>query len=187
MVPVEESPELIWDARDRQVVTGLGDVVAHDIGLGALPAVIGKWEAVRAVRALSARDSLRLRLHPHDGVHPRGARIEVKIHPLRHPQLTLIGLSGNGVVHYLYPDPLRTDPVETPTGQPFQLELEVTPPFGADHVVAVSAQSPLSALNSELGRLDGQLAARRAAELLAEAEAGAEGWQSGVLGLYTVP
>ena len=150
IVSYAQSPNLIWDAESRQVVTALGDVAARDVGLGALPAVIGKWEAVRTIRKLSARASLSLRVYPHDGAHPEGSRIEVEVDGLRHPRLTLIGLSGNGVVHYLYP--LPSDPVELPTGQPFRLELEVTPPFGADHVVAVSAQSPLDALNAELAR-----------------------------------
>ena len=185
IVSYAQSPDLVWDAESRQVVTALGDVAARDVGLVSLPAVIGKWEAVRTVRALSARASLALRVYPHDGAHPEGSRIEVEVDGPPHPRLTLIGLSGNGVVHYLYP--LPSDPAALPTGRPFNLELEVTPPFGADHVVAVSAHSPLDALNTELARLDGRPAARRAAELVAEAAAGAEGWWSGIQGLFTVP
>lgn len=45
----------------------------------------------------------------------------------------------------------------------------------------------LDALNAGLTRLDGWPAARRAAELLAEAAAGAQGWQSGIQGLFTAP
>ena len=185
MVSIEQSPDLIWDAERRQVVTGLGDVAAHDVGLAELPAVIGKWEAVRTVQTLSARASLRLRVYPHDGAHPEGARIEVEVDRLPQPRLTLIGLSGNGVVHYLYPKP--DDPVKLPIGHPFRLELWVKPPFGADHIVAVSAESPLTALNAELDGLDGRPVARRVAELLAKAAAEAEGWWSGIQGLFTVP
>ena len=185
MVPVSESPDLVWDAQGRLVVTAMGDVAAHDVGLPELPAVIGKWEAVRAIGALSARASLRLRVHPHDGAHRQGARIEVEVGGLRHPRLTLLGLSGNGIVHYLYP--LPSDPPQVPTGRPFRLELEVTPPLGADHVVAVTAGSPLHALNAELQRLDGRPEAGRAAELLAGAAAGTTGWWSGIQGLFTVP
>ena len=86
---------------------------------------------------------------------------------------------------YLYP--LPSDPVAVPTDRPFGLALEVTPPFGADHIVAVSAQSSLDALNAELRRLDGRPNARRAAALIAAAAARARGWWSGVQGLFTVP
>ena len=185
LVSQAQSPDLVWDATSLQVVTGLGDVVAHDVGLAELAEVIGKWEAVRAIREISARASLRLRVYPHDGAHREGARVEIEIDRLPHPRLTLLGLSGNGVVHYLYP--LPSDPVELPLEQPFRLELEVTRPFGADHVVAVSSDSPLTALNGALHALDGRPAARRAVELLAEAAVGTEGWWSGVQGLFTVP
>ena len=185
LVPVEASPDLVWDARARQVVTRLGDVAAYDIGPMELPATIEKWEAVDTLRRLSARASLRLRVLPHDGAHRRSARIEVAVDGLPAPRLTLLALSGNGVVHYLYP--LPSDPDAVAVDRPFRLALEVTPPFGADHVVAVSAQSSLDVLNAELRRLDGQPAARRAAALLAGAAAGARGWWSGIQGLFTVP
>ena len=184
-VSTAESPDLVWDATSRHAVTGLGDVAAHDVSLAELPEVIGKWDAVRSVRALSTRASLRLRVYPHDGAHREGARIEVEVDRLPHPRLTLLALSGNGVVHYLYP--LPGDPMAVPVGRPFSLDLKVTPPFGADHVVAVSARSSLSALNGELDALDGRPAARRAAEVLAEAAAAADGWWSGIQGLFTVP
>ena len=186
LVSIRQAPDLVWDVESGQVVTALGDVAAYGVGLAELPAVIGKREAVRTVRALSAPASLRLRVYPHDGTYRMGSRIEVEVDRLRQPRLTLIGLSGNGVVHYLYP-PEPSDPAWVPTGHPFRMELRVTPPFGADHIVTVSAESPLTELNAEFHGLDGRPAARRAAKLLAEAAAEAEGWWSGIQGLFTVP
>ena len=186
VVSEEESPDLLWDAHARQVITGMADVAAHDVDLEALPGVIDKWGAVAAVRALSARNGLRMRIDPHDGVHRRGSRITVRVEGLAHPRLTVFGLSGNGRIHYLYP--LPGDAPATLAAGSFELpEFEVTPPFGADHVVAVSAGSALDGLNAALERLDGRVAAAEAVKLLAEARAGAEGWRSGVQGLYTAP
>ena len=179
------SPDLLWDAEARQVVTGQGDIAAHEVGVAELAGVAGKWEAVGRIRAFSAGAGLRIRVLPDDGAHRSGARIEVEISGLGQPWLTLVGLSGNGRVHYLYP--LPSDPPGVPVGIPFRLALEATPPFGADHLVAVSAAGPLDALNAGLEALDGQDAARQAAELIAAAAAGAEGWRSGIQGLYTVP
>ena len=193
IVPDGAPSDLVWDVRARQVVTGMGGVAAHDVDLDALPGVVGKWVAVAAVRALSARASLRLRIAPHDGVHRGGSRIKVRVEELPHPRLTVFSLSGSGVVHYLYPRPCNLypkpcdDPADLAPGRPFALEADVTPPYGADHVVAVSAGSALDALNAGLRPLDGQVAAGRAAALLAAAKAGAAGWSSGVQGLYTAP
>ena len=186
-----EFPDLVWDAGRRQVVSAMGDVVAHEVGVAELKGVVEKWEAVRAIRDLSAHASLRLRIEPHDGVHRRGSRISVRVDGREHPRLTVFSLSGNGAVHYLYPAP--SDPMETPVDQAFELDdVEVTEPFGADHVVAVSAATSLAPLNAALKRLSCRRtpcpsAAGRAAALLAEATAGASGWSSGILGLYTEP
>ena len=185
LVSVEESPDLVWDAQTFQVITGLGDVAAHGVDLRDLPAAVGKWQAVDTIRQLSARASLRLRVYPHDGTHRRGTRIEVEITGLRHPRLTLLGLSGNGVVHYLYPRP--GDPQRVTPERPLRLPLEVTEPFGADHVVALSAAESLDRLNAALHRLDGQPAARQVADLLAAAAAGTADWWSGIQGLFTAP
>ena len=193
IVPNGTPSDLVWNPRARQVVTGMGDVAAHDVALDALPGVVGKWAAVAAVKALSARAPLRLRIvDPHDseardGVHRSGSRITVRVEGLAHPRLTVFSLSGSGRVHYLYPLPYD-DPAQLASGRPFELPtFKVTPPFGADHVVAVSAGSALDGLNAALERLDGQVAADRAAALLAAAKAGARGWSSGVQGLYTAP
>ena len=189
IVPKEESPDLIWDAGAREVVTGMGDVAAYDVGLEALPGVIEKWKAVPAVRALSARNGLRMGIDPHDGTHrfdPDSRRgITVRIEGLAHPRLTVFSLSGNGRVHYLYPQPYHS--AEVATDRPIELKTRVTPPFGADHVVAVSAGSSLDALIAALKRLDGREAAGRAVALLADAKARASGWSSGIQGLYTAP
>ena len=185
IVGADEAPDLVWDAAARQAVTALGDIAAHGVGLDSLPGVVGKQDAVRRIRALSTRASLRLRVLPHDGLHRDGAEIAVEATGLQAPRLTLIGLAGDGTVHYLYP--LPSDPASVDAVAPFRLRLAVTPPFGADHVVAVSASAPLDALNAALMRLDGRPSARRAAALLAEAAAVTQGWQSGIQGLFTAP
>ena len=180
-----DSPDLIWDTRQRHVITGLGDVAARDVDLEVLPGVIEKWKAVSAIKDLSARNSLRLRIHPNDNVHRKGRRIAVRVEELKHPRLTVFNLAGNGVVQYLYPWP--SGPAGVAIDRPYELETDVVPPFGADHVVAVSAGSSLDALNATLRDLHGRLAAGRAVKLLAEARAGASDWSSGIQGLYTAP
>ena len=185
IVSETDSPDLIWDTRQRRVITWLGDVAARDVGLEALPGVIEKWKAVSAVKTLSARNSLRLRIHPHDGVHREGHRIAVLIEGLEHPRLTVFNLAGNGVVQFLHPWPSGSAGVAI--DRPYELKTDVVPPFGADHVVAVSAGSSLDALDAALRDLHGRLAAGRAVELLAEAKAGARDWSSGIQGLYTAP
>ena len=183
MVSDKESHDFVWDAGRGDVITGLGDVAAYDMDVDDLPGVIRKWEAVRAIKALSARNSLRLRLDPHDGLHRRGARLAVRVEGLEGRWLTVFSLAGNGVVQHLHSGPSGHPTVPTDVPFRFEIETEVIPPFGADHVVAVSADSPLDALNDRLMRLDGSNAATELADVLAEAS----GWSLGIQGLYTAP
>ena len=186
-----DSPDLIWDTRQRHVITGLGDVAARDVGLEALPGVIEKQKVVSAIKALSARNSLRLQISPHDGLHRKGRRIAVLVEGLKHPRLTMFNLAGNGVVQHLW----SSGPAGVAIDRPYKLEAYVAPPFGADHVVAVSAGSSLDALDAALRVLHcvptaGRTCrptAGRALDLLTEAKAGASDWSSGVQGLYTAP
>ena len=183
IVPDTESPDLLWDTRQRHVITGMGDVAAHDVDLEALSGVVEKWKAVRAIGALSARNSLRLRIEPSDDVHREGRWIEVCIDGLKHPRLIVFNLAGNGVVQRLW----SSGPAGVAIDRPYKLEADVAPPFGADHVVAVSAGSSLDALDAAIQDLHGRLAAGRAVKLLADAKAGASEWSSGIQGLYTAP
>ena len=182
MVSDRESPDLVWDAGRGEVITGLGDVAAYDVDVEALSGVVRKWEAVRAIKALSARNSLRLRLDPGDGLHRPGARIAVRVEGSEGRWLTVFSLSGNGVLYHLYPNP-RDRPKVAADG-PVRFETEVTPPFGADHVVAVSADSPLDGLDTRLMRLDGRKAATTE---LASSLGEASGWWFGIQGVYTAP
>jgi len=184
LVSRDELPEFIWDARSLEMVSDRGDVVAHEVGPADLQAVIDKWRAVRVIQDLSARSSLAMRLFPGYGAYRDDTIYDVEVHGLRHRSLVLIMLSAKGQVHYLskHDDASRITP-----GRPFPLTLRVTEPFGADHIVAVSAASPLGLLDIELERLDGDQAARRVAGLLVAASGQATDWWSGVQGLFSIP
>ena len=184
LVSATDAPDLLWDAAALEVVSGLGDVAAYGVDLATLQSVVDKWRAVQVIEDLSSRTSLALRLIPDAGVHRAGSIYGVEVGGLRHPRLILFMLSAKGRVHYLSEpgDASRIAP-----DRPFPVKLRVTEPFGVDHLVAVSAASPLGRLDVALERLEGRRAARRVAELLVSASAGAEDWWSGVQGLYSIP
>ena len=182
----DEFPDLIWDVDRQQVVTGMGDVAAHAIGFEELPNVVDKWIAVRSIHTLSEQSSLRIRVLPHDGTHGAGSLIRVEIDDIHELGLTVLGLSGNGTVHYLYP--LPSDPKELLPEHIFNLDLKVTAPFGADHIVALSAPTVNEGFNTALARLDGLSASLDVARLLANATAVVgEDWRIGIQGLFTAP
>ncbi|MEI2780125.1 MAG: caspase family protein [Candidatus Competibacter sp.] len=185
--PDGQVPDLVWDAGKQQVLSGQGDVVAHQIADAAvLRRVVAKWRLLATVKALSASHSLRLRLEPGDGVHREGTVVSVTLDGHRHGYLTLFNLAADGTVQWLYPANPK-DSKTVPTDQSFKLldTIKVIPPFGADHLVAVVTATEPTAFQTRLRGLHGRPEAEALDRLLRETDWGS--YQMGVLGLYTAP
>jgi hypothetical protein len=178
----EQSPELIWDAGRREVVNGLGDVVATDIGPAELQGVVDKWRAITGLQQLSRTHALAMAIKPNDGAHRRGAEVALEISGLRHPYLTLFSLAGDGTLSFHFPQPDEKPTV--PVDQAVRLTFDVTPPFGADHFVAVSSPTAMPELNAALMALQGRKAGVQAVTVLARTK-GLEASQLGLQGLFT--
>jgi hypothetical protein len=183
VVSPDRSPELTWHAPSGDVVSHLGDLVARDIGADDLQGVIDKWRALDAIRDLSSVRSLVMRMRPDDGIHHLGEIIEFEISELGLQYLTMFSLSGDGTVNYLYPFPQDAPRVQA---DPYTLRLMVQPPFGADHLIAITSEEQPIALQNALGRLEGQRAGRTVPTLLQEHLSGKR-YRMGVQGLYTSP
>lgn len=182
-----QAPDLVWDAGQKQMLSGQGDVVAHQIAdAAALRQVIAKWRLLATVKALSAPHSLRLRLEPGDGLHREGTVISVTLDGHRYGYLTLFNLAADGTVQFLYPLPNK-DSKTVPTDRPFKLadSTKIISPFGADHLVAVVTPTEPAQLHTQLRGLNGRPEAEALERVLRETDWG--NYQMGVLGLYTAP
>jgi hypothetical protein len=179
-----DTPDLIWDSGTGEIITHLGDVIAHDVRQAGLQGVVDKWRALEAIRLLSEGSHLVMRILPDDSAHRLGETVGIEISGLRVPHFTLFSLSGDGTLHYHYP--YRSDPADLPLNRPYKVEFEVTPPFGADHLIAITSERVLTGLNKALSRVDGQQAARTAVALLITHLQSVD-YQMGIQGLYTAP
>jgi hypothetical protein len=188
--------DAIWDSGTHELLTTLGDIVAHDVTEARLQGALDKLVAVAVVRQLAANAGLDTRLLLHgesiddppsrdsDRTHVRGTRLAFAAAGMRYPNLILVNLGGDGTVQFLYPRP--GDPVAVNISRPYVLnDFTVTPPYGADHLVAIASEQPLTELAATLRRLDGQRAARELAALLAQLPPA--GVQVGVQGIFTAP
>jgi hypothetical protein len=174
--------DLIWDGKSRQVLSGLGEPVAHGVTLATLQPVIDKWRLLPFLKRLGALSPLRIALHPGDGRHPVGAHVKIVSEPIRHAYVTVFNLSGDGRIQFLFP----SEPHD-PTGgawrpdKPYELQLVVRLPIGADHAVVIASASPLDQLHRHL------IARPPTANLagyLNEALSGVD-YAIGIQGLYT--
>lgn len=181
---VSEQPDLIFDLNSREAVSHYGDVLARDLEERDFRAVIEKWQAMQRLGDERSGDRLSTRILPDDGTHRRGEQVSFYFSKIEQPYFALFSLSGNGTVHFHYP--LDGDPPTIPVAQPLQLPFEVTPPYGADQMIAVTSSEPLPQLIARLRQLDGTQNALAAAEATLSALRSG-GRQLGLQGLYTAP
>lgn len=178
--------DLIWNVSQAIVVSAHGDVVAYlrENTPEAIQRVLDKWVTLRTVRALSERDGLLVQVQPNDGLHLQGAQVSISFEGHRYAYLTLVNLSADGTVQYLYPR--SKDTPDIALGQPFRLRLKITPPFGADHLIAVVSPQPLGDFQHAIRVLHEQPRAAQYEAVLRQHLQGVA-YQMGVVGFYTVP
>ncbi|MBF0138471.1 MAG: caspase family protein [Magnetococcales bacterium] len=147
---------------------------------------VNKYVATEEIKRLITRNSLKMSLLPDDKLHQAGEKITFRVEGFEKTFFTLFNLASDGSVNFLYPlaNEQAKDPLEIPLGKPYELHLTVEPPYGADHIVAITSSAPLTALQQELRQMDGQKQANKVPEILRKHLSG-DGWQMGIHGLYT--
>ena len=179
-----EDADLILDLRARQAISGQGDVLARDLVRPALQTLIDKWRGLEKLKFERLGDRLTMRVLPNDGTHRQGEEMAFEIDDIRLPYLVFFSLSGDGTLNFHYP--LPDDPETLPQGRPVKVDFKVTPPYGADHIIAVASDQSLGELTALLRSLDGKPAPRPAVEaVIAVLRQGSR--QLGIQGLYTAP
>ncbi len=146
---------LAWDIRRGEVTDAGGKVVATVSGgdleaqLARVQGVIDKWTVVLALTHPSGPPGLDARVEPNAQVHHQGDRITIVIGGYRHPYFTLLNLASDGTVNFVYPVETGTlhDSLTLPPGSEYRLPLQVTPPFGADHFIAIASAAALTGLH----------------------------------------
>jgi hypothetical protein len=182
-----EDADLILDIHAGQAISGsgrVGDVLARDLVRPAWQTVIDKWRGTERLKFERLGDKLTMRVLPNDSIHRQGQEMAFEIDDIRLPYLVFFSLSGDGTLNFHYP--LPEDPETVPMGRPVRVDFKVTPPYGADHIIAVASDQTLGELTALLRSLDGKPAPRPALEaVIAVLRQGNR--QLGLQGLYTAP
>lgn len=176
--------DLIWDGATRQVVTGQGDLAAWEVDGGGVQGAVEKARFLRLVRELGRNGGLDLAALPNDLEHHRGEAAGFELRRRPHPYLLVFNVSGDGSIQLQYP--LARDSASIPVDKAFRLDFTAVPPFGADHLIAISSPVPLDGLRRELAALDGTRDLPALAGKL-RGELDGKPYALGVQGLFTVP
>jgi hypothetical protein len=187
--------ELTWDASTREVFDKLGNTQASRVAAGDLQAVVDSVRAIEAIRQITLASGLDMRLLlpgesvsaapsiASDRTHVGGTHLTLVATGREYPYFLLFNITGNGTVQFLYPL-TDADPTTITPDSPYQLPLNVSAPFGADHVVAVASAHELSELRTTLRKLDGQKEAALAAKELTRSASNPQ-VRVGMQGIFT--
>src|ERR1700730_2482310 len=175
-------PELIWDARSGDVISG-ADVVAHRVDKADLPAIIDRAATVRALKQIAARSVQPVRLIPDARLHHGGTQVEVEVDQLDDRSLLLFNIAGDGTVQMLYPH--NESDARVFDRSNYRIQIYVLGPYGADQIVAVTAPHYMSNLELALKKLDKRRTSGQIIKLLSRYAD--DRMRLGTIGVFTAP
>ena len=185
VVGQDQQADLVWDAGNGDVISRLGDVVAHNVKPRDLAGVIDRTAAIAAITRLSESRPQRITLGPNDKHHRENEHVTFRAEDVKGKALILFNLASDGTVQFLYPR--RRDKIVQTDAVVEVTDIDVKPPFGADHVVAIVSERPLPELAQAIAVFDGVRAAGRIPGLLRKHLPGDASARIGFAGLFTVP
>jgi hypothetical protein len=183
VVNVGEDADLVWDVSKGDVISSVGDFIAKCSDARDIPAIVDGVAALFAVKKLAERNPQVMTLLPNDGRFHAGDRVRFHIEGLSGKYLILVNLSGDGEVQYLFPRK-TSDPIPF-IDAGYEDMLEVSEPFGSDHLIALVSNQRANAIESALSSLDRQKAAGKLAKTLRSAFALDRDLQIGFAAVFT--
>lgn len=169
--------DFLWDAATGDVLRRSGDLVASGVmSLGALNGVMGKWRVIQTLAPLVSELNTRLMIEPAGGdiVYSEHARVAVEITRtaksagMSRLYATVFNLGSDGTIQLLYPLTRDGDGEIRTNGNTLVLQTEVVPPFGTDHMIAITTSRPPDDLRAALRTIDGQRAGDSLSRMIIE-------------------
>lgn len=175
---------LTWDDGQGAILQPDGAVVSRPASLQDVQTTVDKWRLLDRLAALGGEHAMPIEVVPPEGPHPAGSSLRIAVTQPPRPYLTVFVLSGTGELALLFPQ--QEDELRSQLGMPFVIDTVVTPPFGADHIVALATDAEVPELHGLLRILDGHNAGEEVAAALARTVASLP-YALGIAGIYTTP
>ena len=191
-----ESADIVYDAAGGVLLYRTGDIVAEfDLSESTtvlaprLQGAIDKWRLINVLAGLDSSRDPELSLEDGDRVYRDGEEVRFSLLSMHHSRVTLFNLAYDGTVQHIAPSlGARSDLYagRLHIGRPVGERLAVIPPFGADHLVAITTEVDVPELSDAVFAADGR---REAAELARDLMEVLHGREFGIdwVGVYTRP
>ncbi len=151
--------DLRVDLATGEIRSMVGDVI-RDLVPAPPPVMRADIQAVadkvRLANALAAMDDgMEVSFADGDRSYRRNDVVSVRVTDRKSPDLVILNLASDGEIAYLHPRTDLGDPEGIGPDEGLDLPLQVIPPFGADHVIAIETGGPTPELREMVRRLDG--------------------------------
>lgn len=153
--------DLVLDAATGRLTSMIGDVVAEvsTNDIRDLQNALDKIRMATAMVSEVAVGPMEIIFAEGDKTYHAGEIVDVTVSGRSTQYLTLFNISANGIINYLYPvtdsDTGIDDPLEIAPKENFSLPLQITNPFGAEHIVAVQTDVAPEDLRDAIIAYDG--------------------------------
>lgn len=153
-----QAADFRWHRLTGNLYRRSGDLVAEALpSIAEVAHTIEKWQTIAALSPLAAERSVQLNLDPFgfDWLYEPGSRIAFTLKRLpgwndRALYVTIFNVASDGTVQLIYPLGGEDGKLLPGVGDIDLLEVEVTSPFGTDHLIAVTTDGPAEYLRAAL-------------------------------------
>ncbi|MCT4655143.1 MAG: caspase family protein [Cohaesibacter sp.] len=188
-----KSADLVYDAAQKQLISGKQDVIADFAGLSSgdlqkrLQGAIQKWRLLSFVQGKSDQLTNSLELTSGNDLYAPGDKATFALTNETYRHVILFNLAYDGTVQLMAPVKQTGSGIAAGLISPGMVETfssPIIPPFGSDHVIAISSLQPIASLQAWLREHNNQ---RAAADLLTRWDdlLGAQAYGLDWVGLYS--
>lgn len=174
--------DLIWNRNDGSVEHVVGGRVAENVDARAMIPIIAKWASLKWLHNHATGAPGEFILRSGNQRYRPGEKIDVSFSGAERPYITLFNLAPDGRVEFFVePDEVNVDWRGRTANWTFTPE---KPPFGAEHLVALFTDQPMTRLHAALQSMS---SAERAVGLrgILDAALAGKAFQFGVANIYT--
>jgi Caspase domain/Domain of unknown function (DUF4384) len=180
-----DGADLVWDVGKSEALSR-GDLVMQSVDGSLLGGVIDRTSVVAKLREIAEQRSLAMRLATDGKLLTPADEARIEIDDVADAHLVVFNIAADATVQMLYPSgPGEAAHCPDPEGGNWRCSLGVTPPFGADTLVALASSGPSSQLLAWLRAHHGKRDAALVPDLLKNAVAADPKIRIGFDGVFT--
>jgi hypothetical protein len=183
--PSVDGADLVWDIGKSEALSR-GDLVMQSVDGSLMGGVIDRAWAVQRLREIAERRNLPTQLVSQGRLLSAGDEAQVEIDDIAEARLVVFNIGADATIQMLYPSaPGEAAHCPDVEGGNWRCSLAVTPPFGADTIVALASSGISSQLLGWLRAHHGRRDAALIPELLRSAIEADPKMRVGFAGVFT--